>query len=229
MGNKVSHLAKFHCSSSHGFCFHNTLLLRTDRPKHLCKFPLSSANFRALHILRSSFVIHHKVSVSISWVKVLWHTITKFFKGIRTDVLYSHIGYDVTNYFWSEVRPKENKTVKNTASVGFGLNFSLTVKARITQFYTLIGDNQPQNLPDMTSLAASGRVVNAIKYCAKVCKTGCLNSYLFTIMQRCNHRYTSSSMFRGILATYRINIVINVVMTTDFVYYLFINCALLIR
>ena len=43
---------------------------------------------------------------------------------------------------------------------------------RSPYFTRLSGKICPTNLPDMTSLAASGRLQNAIKYCAKVRKTG---------------------------------------------------------
>ena len=36
----------------------------------------------------------------------------------------------------------------------------------------LIGDTRPHKLMDMTSLAASGQLQNAIKYCTKVHETG---------------------------------------------------------
>ena len=57
------------------------------------------------------------------------------------------------------------KNVENVASDGFGWNFSRTIWARITNFYKLIWVNYPTNLPDITSLAASGRLQNANKYC----------------------------------------------------------------
>ena len=39
------------------------------------------------------------------------------------------------------------------------------------KFYRRIGDNRPTHDPDITSLSASGRLQNAIKYCRKVRKT----------------------------------------------------------
>ena len=40
------------------------------------------------------------------------------------------------------------------------------------KFYKLIGDSRSTNLQDMTSLAVSGWLPDAIKYCTKVRKTG---------------------------------------------------------
>ena len=40
------------------------------------------------------------------------------------------------------------------------------------QAYAMAGTIGLKNIPDMTSLAASGRLQNAIKYCTKVLKTG---------------------------------------------------------
>ena len=70
-------------------------------------------------------------------------------------------------YFRSEV-VDVRKTAENDAYDGFGWNLLKTVKATISKFYTLIVHNKPH----MTSLAVSGRMQNAIKYCTKVRKTG---------------------------------------------------------
>ena len=48
------------------------------------------------------------------------------------------------------------------------LNIAYSVKAR--NFTPSSGTNDPAKLPDMMSLAASGRLQNAIKYCTKVHK-----------------------------------------------------------
>ena len=60
---------------------------------------------------------------------------------IHEEVVYIHTGCDVTNYFRSEVIAK--KTVQNAASDGFRCNFSRQVIARITKFYTVVGDIRP--------------------------------------------------------------------------------------
>ena len=90
----------------------------------------------------------------------------------NTDVVYSKTSdmTSVSNSGRSEV--KEKKTVKTAPSDGFGGNFSIIILARITKLYTLIGTISLTNMPDMTSLVASGRLQNAITYCAKVCKSG---------------------------------------------------------
>ena len=51
-----------------------------------------------------------------------------------------HTGYDITNYFRSEVIA--TKTVENAASDGFRCNFSRII-ARITEFYTVVRDIWP--------------------------------------------------------------------------------------
>ena len=52
-------------------------------------------------------------------------------------MLYIRTGYDVTNYFRSEIIAK--KTVENAASNDFRWNLSIKVCARTTKFYTLAG------------------------------------------------------------------------------------------
>ena len=67
------------------------------------------------------------------------------------------------------------KTVENAASDGNGWNFSRMVQARIVKYDTLIEDkrhHKSTNLPEMTSLAPSSRLQNAIKCYRKVRKTG---------------------------------------------------------
>ena len=46
------------------------------------------------------------------------------FRDIYTELLYSHTGYDMTNYFRSEVIATN---FENAACDGFGWNFSGTV------------------------------------------------------------------------------------------------------
>ena len=81
------------------------------------------------------------------------------------DLLYSHTGYDVINYFRSDVIAK--KTIENAAFDGFGWNFLRTDEAKC-----LPATIDLTNPPDMTSLAASSRLQNAVKYYTKVHKTG---------------------------------------------------------
>ena len=52
--------------------------------------------------------------------RTFWPRITKFCVDIHTDVLNSHTGYDVTNYFGRQL---SWKTVQNAASDGFFWNF----------------------------------------------------------------------------------------------------------
>ena len=115
-------------------------------------------------------VVRHKVRQSyIS--RTIWARITKFYRRIHTELHYIWTGHDVTNYFQSEVTAK---TVENTASDGFRWNFSRKVKAMIDRHFTRLSmTSGPTNLPDTTSLVASGRLQNPIKYCTKVMrKTG---------------------------------------------------------
>ena len=54
-----------------------------------------------------TFVIHHKVSglnISIT----VWSRITKFYRNIHTDLLYSHTRYGMSNYIRSEVIVKNS-------------------------------------------------------------------------------------------------------------------------
>ena len=91
---------------------------------------------------------------------------TKFCTDVLTDVLDSHVGNVITSYFLLAVT-NVIKTAKNATSNGLGSNFSIMVKMRITKFYT-IGLTVPL---DVISLAVSGQVQNAFKYCTKVRKT----------------------------------------------------------
>ena len=51
---------------------------------------------------RRSFVVHHKVSGSNISTTILLG-ITKFYKKMQANILYSHSGHDVTSYFRSDV------------------------------------------------------------------------------------------------------------------------------
>ena len=70
----------------------------------------------------SSFVVHHKVSGS-NILETVLPRITKYIRYIHTDLPYSHIIYDVTGYFRSDVIAKE--TLVNAASDGFRWNLSI--------------------------------------------------------------------------------------------------------
>ena len=54
-----------------------------------------------------SFVWHEISSSNIS--KTVWPRITKFDGDIHTDIVYSHIGYDVIIYFQSEVTGESSR------------------------------------------------------------------------------------------------------------------------
>ena len=91
----------------------------------------------------SSFV-HHKVSGSnISTTVYIESPHFPITMNIRTGSVYNLIGYDITSYFRSEVSHRD-KIVENVASDGFGSNFSRTLLARITEFYTYRGQSASQ-------------------------------------------------------------------------------------
>ena len=82
-----------------------------------------------------------------------------------------HTGDDVTGYFWLALIEVQ-KTVENAASNGFGAISQERFKRgsrNLTRVSRTIG---PTKLPDMTSLAVSGRLQNVIKYGTVVRKTG---------------------------------------------------------
>ena len=117
----------------------------------------------------ASFVVHHKESGS-NISKTVWPRITKFYRGIRTGTLFSHTEYDVTTYFRSEVIAiKLSKIPLPTASGGISREW---FKRGSPNFTYLSGTISFTNLMDMTLLAASSRLQNAIKYYTKVHKTG---------------------------------------------------------
>ena len=80
--------------------------------------------------------------------------ITRFYKDIHTDIP-TCAWYDVTNYFPSEVIAQ--KPVENAASVH--LEYLENGFRDDHQIHTFVGYNRsPKNLPDVTSLVASGRL-----------------------------------------------------------------------
>ena len=107
--------------------------------------------------------VRHEISSWNIW-KTIWPRITKFYRHIHTDILYSHTGYDVTIYFRSEAIRENSRKYRLRRLRG---DFSRTVQSRIMKFYTLIVAGVPPNLPEMASPAPSGRLQNAVKTCGK--------------------------------------------------------------
>ena len=92
--------------------------------------------------------------------------------SIPTDLLYSPTEYDVTNCFKSEVVAK-NQSKMPPPMVSYGISWErfMTIMRGPPNFKCLSGPIGFTNLPDMTSLATSGRLQNAINYCTKVRKS----------------------------------------------------------
>ena len=89
---------------------------------------------------------------------------------IHTNIIYSRTGYDVVIYFWSKVMAEKLLKIPGpVASCGISRE---RFKQGSRTFPCLLRTIGLTNLPDMTSLAGSGRLQNAIKYCIKVRKTG---------------------------------------------------------
>ena len=89
---------------------------------------------------------------------------------IHTDPANNHTGFDVTGHFRSQVIAK--KTVEMPIPTSVGRNFRERFKRGSQNFARLSGTTSLRNLPDMISQVASGRLQNAIEYCAKVHITG---------------------------------------------------------
>ena len=96
--------------------------------------------------------------------------ITKFYRCIRTDSLCTHIRYDVTNYSRSEVIVVKQSKIPPLMALG-GISWE-RFKRGSPNFTHLSRTISLTKLLDTISLAASGRLQNAIKYCTKVCKIG---------------------------------------------------------
>ena len=79
-----------------------------------------------------SFIIYHKMSDSYR-SRTVWPWISKFYMDIHADLVDNHTWYYVNRYFQLAV----------PASNDFGLNLSRMVQARITEFYSIMWDNQP--------------------------------------------------------------------------------------
>ena len=98
--------------------------------------------------------------------RTVWARITKFYADMHTNMPYICTRCDVTNYLRSEVITKKPSTMPpQMASVGISQE---RFKRGSPNFTRLLGTTGSINLPDMTSLVASGRLQNAIKYCTKV-------------------------------------------------------------
>ena len=105
-------------------------------------------------------------------LRAVWPRIANFYTNLRNHRIYNHTGYDVTNYTRSE--PKAKKPSKIPHQKASGVISREQFKRGSPNFTRLSGTTCPRNLQDiMTSLIASGRLQNAIKYCTKVMrKTG---------------------------------------------------------
>ena len=113
--------------------------------------------------------VRDKVSPS-NISRTVWPRITELYKDIHIDQLCSHAGYDVNNFFRTVAMAK--KTVENAATDGFGGHSREMFKQGLQNFTHLLGTIGLRELSDLTSLTASVRLQNAIRYCTKVRKTG---------------------------------------------------------
>ena len=97
-------------------------------------------------------------------IRRLQPAITKIGKCIHADELNSNTGYDVTDYFWLAVTEvqKRSKMPPQTAS---GRISRESFKQGSPNFRWLSEITDPTKLPHTTSLVASRRLQNAIKYC----------------------------------------------------------------
>ena len=89
---------------------------------------------------------------------------------MRISLIYNYTGYDITNYFRSEVIAKKKLSII-PPPLASGRISRERFLARTTIFFKLIGDNRPHNPAgyDVT-ISASSRLPNVIKYCTKVRK-----------------------------------------------------------
>ena len=100
-----------------------------------------------------SFVVRHKVKqlyISIT----IWPRITKFYTDIHTDRVYNSTGYDIINYFLSDVIYVQKRT-KMTLPTATGAISRELFRSALSNFRSLSGIIGLTNLSDTTSLAAS--------------------------------------------------------------------------
>ena len=138
---------------------------------YLIVFQTKRLSFRTIGIgfVNVRSFVRHKISSS-SISKTVRHIITKFRGDFQAGIIYSPTGYDIIICFRSEVTvEKQSKIPPTTASRGISQE---RFKLRSWNLTCLSKTNGPINLPDRTSLAASGRLQNVIIYCTKVRKTG---------------------------------------------------------
>ena len=103
--------------------------------------------------------------------RTVWPKITQFYTDIHFDQPYIHTGYDITNYNSRQLlRKKTAKMLLPTTAGGISRE---GFKRGSRNFTGLSGTIGLTNLPDMTSLAISGWLQNAIKYCTKYVKRVC--------------------------------------------------------
>ena len=116
-----------------------------------------------------SFVCSFNTKSAPNISRTAWPIITKFYRNIHTDKVYSHTGYDVTNYFWSEVVAK--KTVEKNRLRRLLVEFlksGLSNDHEILHAY--LGTIGPINGLKMTSPAASNQLqiqLNTAQKCVK--------------------------------------------------------------
>ena len=89
---------------------------------------------------------------------------------IHTDLLYSHTAYNITVYPGRKLWRK--KTVKKYHLRWLRVKFLENWLAKTSKFCRFMRDNQPPDILEMMSLAASGQLRNAMKYCTKVSPAG---------------------------------------------------------
>ena len=79
---------------------------------------------------------------------------------IQADLVDSNTGYDVTSYFWMAFI-KVRTTVEMPPPTALGRILGERFKRAQQNFTHFLGTVSLTNLPDMTPLAASGRLKNA--------------------------------------------------------------------
>ena len=114
--------------------------------------------FRAIGIGfgQCSFVRHEMSSSNIS--KTVGPRITKFYRDINTDIVYSHSGYDNIFHLRLEVVREKSKMPPPTDSGGISRE-----RFKLGSPTCLPRTSGPTNLLEMASPGPSGRLQNAIK------------------------------------------------------------------